>query len=119
MASQQAGAVWRLSKLDDLSYVRKDQAETSVLFELISKRYGRRSMLITAKHVVLQRLINASPADRASKALTALGRACKSLFILRYITEEPMRRAVQLQLNRGRPGTRWHAGCSSPTGLTP
>ena len=34
--------------LDDLSYVRKDQAETSVLFELISKRYERRSTLITA-----------------------------------------------------------------------
>jgi len=34
--------------LDDLAYVRKDQAETSVLFELISKRYERRSMLITA-----------------------------------------------------------------------
>ena len=34
--------------LDDLSYVRKDQAETSVLFELISKRYERRSILITA-----------------------------------------------------------------------
>jgi DNA replication protein DnaC len=34
--------------LDDLSYVRRDQAETSVLFELISARYERRSMLITA-----------------------------------------------------------------------
>ncbi|MBK5206905.1 MAG: IS21-like element helper ATPase IstB [Polaromonas sp.] len=34
--------------LDDLSYVRKDQAETSVLFELISERYERRSILITA-----------------------------------------------------------------------
>lgn len=34
--------------LDDLSYVSKDQAETSVLFELISARYERRSMLITA-----------------------------------------------------------------------
>ena len=34
--------------LDDLSYVRKDQAETSVLFELISRRYERRSLLITA-----------------------------------------------------------------------
>ena len=34
--------------LDDLSYVRKDQAETSVLFELISARYERRSLLITA-----------------------------------------------------------------------
>lgn len=34
--------------LDDLSYVRKDQAETSVLFELIAERYERRSILITA-----------------------------------------------------------------------
>ena len=52
-------------------------------------------------HVVLQRLINASPADRVSKALTALGRACKTLFILRYIHEEPTRLAIQSQLNRG------------------
>jgi DNA replication protein DnaC len=34
--------------LDDLAYVTMDQAETSVLFELISARYERRSMLITA-----------------------------------------------------------------------
>jgi DNA replication protein DnaC len=34
--------------LDDLAYVSKDQAETSVLFELISARYERRSTLITA-----------------------------------------------------------------------
>ena len=34
--------------LDDLAYVTKDQAETSVLFELISARYERRSILIAA-----------------------------------------------------------------------
>ena len=34
--------------LDDLAYVTKDQAETSVLFELIGARYERRSMLVTA-----------------------------------------------------------------------
>src|SRR3954462_7651320 len=34
--------------LDDLSYVHKDHAETSVLFELIGARYEQRSMLITA-----------------------------------------------------------------------
>src|SRR3546814_5247961 len=34
--------------LDDLAYVAKDQAETSVLFELISARYERRSLMITA-----------------------------------------------------------------------
>ncbi len=34
--------------LDDLACVTKDQAETSALFELISTRYERRSMIITA-----------------------------------------------------------------------
>jgi DNA replication protein DnaC len=34
--------------LDDISYVRKDQAETSVLFELIAHRYERHSIAITA-----------------------------------------------------------------------
>ncbi len=39
---------YHLLILDDLAYVTRDQAETSVLFELISARYERRSMLITA-----------------------------------------------------------------------
>jgi DNA replication protein DnaC len=39
---------YHLLILDDLAYVAKDQAETSVLFELISARYERRSTLITA-----------------------------------------------------------------------
>ncbi|UIK08714.1 ATP-binding protein (plasmid) [Neorhizobium galegae] len=34
--------------LDDLTYVTKGQAETSVLFELISARYERRSIVIAA-----------------------------------------------------------------------
>lgn len=34
--------------LDDFSYVTKDQAETSVIFELIAARYERRSLFITA-----------------------------------------------------------------------
>jgi DNA replication protein DnaC len=38
---------YHLLILDDLAYVTKDQAETSVLFELISARYERRSLLIT------------------------------------------------------------------------
>ncbi len=46
-------AIARLDKYhllirDDLAYVTKDQAETSVLFELISACYERRSLLITA-----------------------------------------------------------------------
>jgi DNA replication protein DnaC len=47
------GAIAKLDKyhllvLDDLAYVSKDQAETSALFELISARYERRSLIITA-----------------------------------------------------------------------
>ena len=33
--------------LDDLGYARKDQAETTVLFELIAERYERRSLIVT------------------------------------------------------------------------
>lgn len=48
-----AAAIEKLDKyhliiLDDLSYLQKNQAETSVLFELISARYERRSIMITA-----------------------------------------------------------------------
>lgn len=48
-----AAAIDKLDKydlliLDDLSYVHKSQAETSALFELISARYERRSLMITA-----------------------------------------------------------------------
>jgi DNA replication protein DnaC len=34
--------------IDDVGYVKKTEAETSVLFELISYRYERKSLLITA-----------------------------------------------------------------------
>jgi DNA replication protein DnaC len=34
--------------VDDVGYVKKSEAETSVLFELIAHRYERRSLLITA-----------------------------------------------------------------------
>ncbi len=52
---QLEGAISKLDRydlliLDDLSYVRRDQAETSVLFELIASRYERRSLLVTANH---------------------------------------------------------------------
>jgi DNA replication protein DnaC len=39
---------YHLIILEDLCYVHKDQAETSVLFELIAARYERRSLIVTA-----------------------------------------------------------------------
>jgi DNA replication protein DnaC len=41
---------YHLIVLDDLCYVRRDQAETSALFELIAARYERRSLLVTSNH---------------------------------------------------------------------
>lgn len=52
-------------------------------------------------NVIVQRLANASASDRLAGALTALGRAVKTIFILRYLSDEGLRHRVQLQLNRG------------------
>ena len=56
---------------------------------------------LTPAHVVVQRLANANASDRLAGALSQLGRLMKTLHILRYIQEEPLRDAIQLQLNRG------------------
>jgi TnpA family transposase len=56
---------------------------------------------LTPAHVVMQRLANANASDRLAGALSQLGRLMKTLHILRYIQEEPLRDAIQLQLNRG------------------
>jgi len=39
---------YALLVIDDIGYVRKDEAETSVLFELVMHRYERRSLLVTS-----------------------------------------------------------------------
>ncbi len=52
-------------------------------------------------HLIVQRLTNSFPADRLSRAVTNLGRIIKTEYILRYITDKPLRRTVQLQLNKG------------------
>jgi DNA replication protein DnaC len=45
---------YELLVLDDLGYVKKSEAETSVLFELIAHRYERKSLLITANQPLSQ-----------------------------------------------------------------
>ena len=56
---------------------------------------------LTPAHVVMQRLANANASDRLAGALTQLGRLTKTIHVLRYIHEAPLRDAIQLQLNRG------------------
>ena len=57
--------------LDDLGYVQKSEAETSVLFELIAHRYERKSLLITANqpfsqwhHIFADDMMTVAAVDR-------------------------------------------------------
>jgi TnpA family transposase len=56
---------------------------------------------VAPAHVVLHRLVNASPSDRVAKALTALGRLVKTIYLMGYIADPALRRKVHKQLNRG------------------
>jgi DNA replication protein DnaC len=41
--------------IDDIGYVRKDEAEISGLFELVLHRYERRSLLVTSNQPFSER----------------------------------------------------------------
>ena len=101
-------AIARLDKyhlliLDDLAYVTKDQAETSVLFELISARYEQRSTLITANQPFGEwNRIFPDPA----MTLAAVDRLVHHATIFEMNVESYRRRAaVQRQKGAGRPPT--------------
>jgi DNA replication protein DnaC len=102
-------AIPRLDKyhlliLDDLAYVTKDQAETSVLFELISARYERRSILITANQPFGEwNRIFPDPA----MTLAAVDRLVHHATILELNVESYRRRtAVERRKGPGRPPSR-------------
>jgi DNA replication protein DnaC len=89
--------------LDDLAYVTKDQAETSVLFELISARYERRSMLITANQPFGEwNRVFPDPA----MTLAAVDRLIHHATIFEMNVESYRRKtALQRQSKAGRPPT--------------
>lgn len=95
---------YHLLILDDLAYVTKDQAETSVLFELISARYERRSTLITANQPFGEwNRIFPDPA----MTLAAVDRLVHHATILELNVESYRRRtAVERRKGPGRPPTR-------------
>jgi DNA replication protein DnaC len=89
--------------LDDIAYVRKDQAETSVLFELIAARYERRSLLITANQPFGEwgRIFP----DHAM-TLAAIDRLVHHATILEMNVESYRRKAaLDRKRGRGRPPT--------------
>jgi TnpA family transposase len=54
-----------------------------------------------APDAIVQRLANAGGADRLAKALTAIGKVEKSIFLLRWLHDPVMRAGTGRQLNRG------------------
>jgi len=99
-----------LYKLDRTkSYGRLDEVITSTVDTALIREQWDQLVRVAASlrnrtapaHVVLRRLASSAPSDRLAKALTALGRALRSLYLLRYIHEEDLRGRMQLQVNRG------------------
>lgn len=89
---------------DDLAYVTKDQAETSVLFELIGARYERRSMLITANQPFVE--WGKIFPDHAT-TLAAVDRLIHHATIFEMNVESYRRReALERKRAPGRPATR-------------
>jgi len=86
---------------DDLAYVTKDQAETSVLFELIGARYERRSLLVTANQPFGE--WNKVFPDQAM-TLAAVDRLVHHATILEMNVESYRRReALERKRSPGRP----------------
>lgn len=103
---QLEAAITKLDKfdliiLDDLAYVTKDQAETSVLFELISARYERRSIMITANQPFGEwNKVFPDPA----MTLAAVDRLVHHATIFEMNVESYRRRtAMEAKRKRGRP----------------
>ena len=88
--------------LDDIVYVSKDQAETSVLFELIGSRYERRSMLITANQP-----FGAWDSIFPDPAMTvaAIDRLVHHSIILEMNTDSYRRKSAEMKLRRKAPGS--------------
>lgn len=83
--------------LDDLSYVRRDQSETSVLFELIAERYERKSLAVTANTPFSQwGEVFVEPA----MTLAAVDRLVHHATILEMNVESYRRRTAQGQAGR-------------------
>ncbi len=95
---------YHLLILDDLAYAAKDQAETSVLFELISARYERRSLLITANQPFAEwnRVF-----PNEAMTLAAVDRLVHHATIFEMNVESYRRRAaIERAKGPGRPPTR-------------
>lgn len=78
----------------------------TVDIELIQEHWDQIIRIIAAlknghipAHIIIQKLANRT--DKVAKAVQALGRLIKTIYILRYLSDQELRYKVHLQLNRG------------------
>ena len=92
---------YHLLILDDFTYLQKNEAESGVLFELISLRYERRSMLLTANQP-FQEWARLFPSETV--AVAAVDRLVHHSVILEMNAESYRRRTAQQKAAKpGRP----------------
>ena len=97
--------------LDDFTYLQKNEAESGVLFELISLRYERRSLLLTANQP-FQEWATLFPSETV--AVAAVDRLVHHSIILEMNAESYRRRAAQRNAaGPGRP-TRYATRKNTP-----
>lgn len=96
--------------LDDLGYVRKDQAETTVLFELIAERYERKSLITTCNQPFseLNRIF-----PEPAMTVAAIDRLVHHATILELNTESYRRRSA-LARNAKLAGDQLPANAAAP-----
>jgi TnpA family transposase len=104
LADQQLYRIDRKASFGKLDVLFRGAADSELIVEQwdqLVRVAGSLKNRTAPANVIVQRLANSSPSDRLAKALTALGRVIKTIYILRYIHDEELRSRVQLQLNRG------------------
>ena len=98
--------------LDDLGYVRKDQSETSILFELIAERYEHRSLIITCDRPFAD--WSSIFADQIM-TVAAIDRLIHHAVILEFGSESYRKRAAATRISRPVTG----AAAQAPVDNTP
>jgi TnpA family transposase len=99
--------LWKLRK--DRHYGSLEPLfQASVPGELIREQWDNLQRVVASlqsrqavPEAIIQRLASAHSADRLAKALTAIGRLEKSIFLLRWLRDADLRQEVGQQLNRG------------------
>jgi len=104
LANQQLYRLDRSATYGEIDVLFRGTIDTALLREqwdaLVRVAASLRQRTAPA-HVVLDRLAASAPSDRLARALTMLGRAVKTTYILRYLHDSALRDRVHLQLNRG------------------